>query len=147
PAPQPAEQPTVPDARVPDAKVPDVNVAAPPHSTTSAGAPTGGPAATETGDRSPPRQPPVSALILDAPSQPRRPGGLRYRPPMAGASRAFMPQADLRHRTRREHVGLPLLPGSDGGAAAFFLVMLIIIGLLVYYIVTGLLDSISRLLS
>ncbi len=155
-APHATRQPRVPDVKVPDAHTPDahtpdvnvpnVNVAVPPHTATSAGAPTGRPAPTEAADRSSPRRPSVSALIPPAPSQSRRSARLRYRPPMAGALRESAPLTDLRRRIRREHVDLPVPSRSDGGATAFFLVMLMIAGLLVYFIVTGFLDSLSSLL-
>lgn len=150
PAPQPAQQatgqPQAPAVKLPAVKLPDVNVAAPPHTATSPGAPTGRPALTEAADRSSPRRPPVPALIPPAPSQSRRSARLRYRPPMAGALRESAPLTDLRRRIRRERVDLPLRSRSDGGATAFFVVMLIIIGLLVYNIIASFLDSLSRIL-
>lgn len=147
--PQPTGQPKAPDVNVPDVNVADVKVAAPPHSPASAGASAGAPTGrhgTEAWGRSVPRGPQVPAVILPAPSQPRRPAGLGYRPPMAGASGESAPLTDLRHRIRRERVDLPLRGSSNGGATAFFLVMLIIIGLLVYNIITSFLDFISGLL-
>ncbi|MGH8572683.1 MAG: hypothetical protein ACREX8_08920 [Gammaproteobacteria bacterium] len=148
--PQPTGQPKAPDVNVPDVNVADVNVAdvnvaAPPHSTASAGAPTGR-HGTEAWGRSVPRPPQVPAVTLPAPSQPPRPAGLGYRPPMAGTSRGSAPLTDLRRRIRRERVDLPRRGSFDGGATAFFLVMLIIIGLLVYNIIISFLDFISRLL-
>lgn len=163
-APQPTESPKTPDVKVAtvkladasgaaadaaDTHVADAHVAAPPHSTTSAGASAGaqsGRHGTEAGGRSTPRRPPVSAPIPPAPSHPRRPGGLGYRPPMAGGSRESAPLTDLRRRIRGERVDLPLRSRSDGGATAFILTILIIMGLLAYYVVTGFLDSLSRLL-
>ncbi|MGH3774745.1 MAG: hypothetical protein ACRDRR_03255 [Pseudonocardiaceae bacterium] len=148
PAPAPQAQPTG-QPKAPDANVADVKVAAPPHSTTSAGPSAGvasGRHGTEAFGRSVPRPPPVSALIPPAPSHPRRPGGLRYRPPMAGASRESAPLTDLRRRIRRERVDLPLRSRSDGGATAVVLAILIIMVLLAYYVVTGFLDALSRLL-
>ncbi|MGH3883713.1 MAG: hypothetical protein ACRDRY_19325 [Pseudonocardiaceae bacterium] len=155
PAPEAEPQPTAPDAKVADVKVADVKVAdvkvaAPPPSTASAGAPPAGAPSgrhgTEAFGRSVPRPPPVSTLIPPAPPHPRRPGGLRYRPPMAGASRESAPLTDLRRRISRERIDSPLRSRSDGGATAFVLTMLIIMGLLAYYVVTGFLDAVSRFL-
>ena len=41
---------------------------------------------------------------------------------------------------------MPLPASSDGGATAFFLIMWIIIGLLAFFVITGILDSIAEFL-
>lgn len=152
-APQSTGQPKAPDANVRPVDVAKIDVAAQPHSTASAGPSAGSSAGAQSGrhgtealGRSSPRPPPVSALIPPVPSQPHRPGGLRYRPPMAGGSRESAPLTDLRRRIRREQVDSPRVGRSDGGATAFVLAILIIMGLLLYYVVTGFLDSLSRFL-
>ena len=137
-----ANAPDAPKADAPKADVPQASAAVPPRAAVP-GAPTVRLAPTEAGDRSPSRRPQISTLIPPTPSRPRRPAVLRYRPPMAGTSRESGPAADPRRRIRRERVDLPLWSRSDGGATAFFLTILIIMGVLVYYIITGFLNSLS----
>ena len=144
-----AGQPKAPHAEAPDVTGADATGTAPPHSTASAGASEGAPTArhgTEAGGRSVPRPPQVPAVIPSAPSRPPRPGGPGYRPPMAGTSRKSAPLTELRRRIRGERVDSPQQESFQGGATAFFLAMLIIFGLLLYYIVAGFLDFISRFL-
>ena len=99
-------------------------------------------------------QPPFSAGSSSSPLIPplfpsalprqRKSGGLRYLPPMAAAFRRPVPPADLRRRI--DH-GRPGVPASSIGNLALgvgLFVALIIVGILVYNIIFGFLESISR---
>ena len=125
---------------VPLVNAPPVNVTAslPTSSAPQAGGP---PAAGAPGHR--PRQ---AILTPVTPTQPpRRPSGLRYRPPLAVGSRTPVQLVGLRRRDGRQGPGLPLQTRSNGGAGVFFLIALIIFGVLVYAIIAGIVESILRL--
>jgi hypothetical protein len=136
----PVQQPAAPPS-VPQANVPQANVTAP-LPTSSAPQAGGPPPAGALGHR--PR------LIVPAPvppaAPPRRPSGLRYRPPLAVGSRTPVQLGGLRRRRiGRQGPGLPLQTRSDGGAGIFFLIALIIFGILAYSIIAGIVESILRL--
>jgi hypothetical protein len=95
------------------------------------------------GARSSPLIPP---LFPSAPSRPRKSVGLRYRPPMAAAFRKPVPPADLHRRVSRDRPGVPhSSPGNLALGAGLF-VALVIAAVLVYNIIIGFLESISRLI-
>lgn len=89
----------------------------------------------------PPPAPTPPTLAPSAPSQPRRSAAPRRRPVPAELQESMSLAAPSR-RLR----GVPLRSSSDGGAAAFFLIMWIVIGLLAFFVITGILDSISEFL-
>lgn len=102
-----------------------------------------------------PGQPPASADSRSSPlvpplfpstqSRPRRSIGLRYRPPMAAAFRGPVPPADLSRRVGRDRPGVPRSsPGNLALGAGLFVAFIIVV-VLVYSIVTGFMESISRL--
>ncbi len=76
----------------------------------------------------------------------RRTGRLRHRTPLAAASREAVPQAHFDHRIHRRGHALPLRTRSNGGAGIALTVGLVVFGLLVYFIITGIVESIARLL-
>ena len=87
----------------------------------------------------------VPPLFPSAPSRSRRPAGQRYRPPMAAAFRRPMPPADLRRRAGRERPGGSRQTPANLALGGGLFVALIIVVALVYNIITGFLESISRL--
>ncbi len=145
PAPQATEQPDAPQPNVgvpPPSATSSGEPAAPP--TPPAGAPAGGSSRTGGEERSSTHRPQMTAPIPATPSQPRRTGGgLRYRPAKGTAAREPVSPADLRRRIRGQRGGLSLRTSSDGGATAVFLVMSIIVLLMLYFIITGFIASIS----
>jgi hypothetical protein len=112
-------------------------------------APSVGPASQATG------QPPASAesrssplippLFPSAPSRPRRPVGQRYRPPMAAAFRKPVPPADLYRRVGPDRPSVPRSSPGNLALGAGLFVAFIIAAVLVYNIIIGFLESISRL--
>ncbi len=140
--PQPhVPQASVSQAHVAQAHVPPVDVTAPPLAP-SAPQLGGTPAAGASGHRRlvvPTPVPPAQ------PSPPRRPSGLRYRPPLAVGSRTPVRLGDLRRRIGRQVPGLPLRTRSNGGASVFFFIALIIFGVLAYSIIVGIVESVLRL--
>lgn len=130
PAPQPGGSPAPPfdpAPQVPGLPVPGLPVPGPPASADS---------------RSSPLIPP---LFPSTQSRPRRSIGLRYRPPMAAAFRRPVPPADLRRRVGRDGPGVPRSSPANLALGAGLFVAFIIVVVLVYSIVTGFLESISRL--
>ncbi|MGH3785573.1 MAG: hypothetical protein ACRDRG_03275 [Pseudonocardiaceae bacterium] len=112
-----------------------------PHSTQAGGAPAGGPSSHRM------IAPSVTTTATLAGPPPRRIGRLpRYRPPLAAASRTPVPQVDFGRRTTRRGPALPLRTRSNGGAGIALVIGLIIFGLLVYFIIAEIVQSIARIL-
>lgn len=117
-------------------------------------APSVGPASQATGSQVT-GQPPASAgahpsplippLFPSTPSRPRRSVGSRYRPPMAAAFRKPVPPTDLRRRVGRDRPGVPRSNTGNLALGAVLFVALVIAVILVYNIIIGFLESISRL--
>lgn len=80
-----------------------------------------------------------------SPAQPlaRGSGGLRYREPLVAGSRSL---TQLRNTSRLVVRRLPRQPRSNGGAGAFFLIMSIVIAVLLYFIISGIVEAFSRLI-
>ncbi|MBV9651262.1 MAG: hypothetical protein JO296_14155 [Pseudonocardiales bacterium] len=120
----------VPSETVPDAPPPDV--AAPPPA----------PATPEAAGRSRAYnlRPVIAAPVPAAQLPPRGRGGQGYRQPLIDGSRS------LRDTGRRVVRRLPTQTRSDGGAGAFFLIMAIVFAVLLYFIITGIVDAFVRLI-
>jgi hypothetical protein len=88
----------------------------------------------------------VPAPVGPAPPPPRKVAGLGYRPPLAAAARTPVRLADLRRRVGRRGPSVPLQTRSNGGAGALLVIALIIFGVLVYNIIAGIVEAITRLL-
>ncbi len=139
PASQAAGQPNAPNAVAPA-------------EASSAGAPAEAPAGPKSSEPPPPdagnrpasHQSAVVAPIPPTPSSPQRPPRQRNRSPMPAEPREPMPPADLHRRIRRERASLSLRTRSDGGATAVLIALLILMAFLLYYIITGFLQSISN---
>jgi hypothetical protein len=86
-------------------------------------------------------QRPIIAPV--SPAQPPPRGGLRYRQPLMAGSHSL----EQLHNTRRLVVRrLPTRTRSNGGAGAFFLVMAIIFAVLLYFIISGIVEAFVRLI-
>jgi len=132
---------SVPPSSVPPSNVSPTNITAP-LPTPSASQAEGPPPAGAPGHR--PR--PIIPAPVPPAQPPRRPSGLRYRPPLAVGSRTLVQRVDFRRRRAgRQGPGLPLQTRSDGGAVVFFFIALIIFGVLAYSIIAGIVESILRL--
>jgi hypothetical protein len=66
--------------------------------------------------------------------------------PLAAASREPVPQVNFGRRTHRRAPALPLRTRSNGGAGIALTVGLVVFGLLVYFIIAGIVESVARLL-
>jgi hypothetical protein len=130
----PAAPPSATPDGVPSASAPPANATAPLPAPQVAGPPTAGT----------PR-PVITAAI--APVQSSRAGyGGRYRSPLGNGS---LPRVHLRGSSRRFSRlgrGLPAQSRSNGGAGAFFVIMLITFAVLLYFIITGIVESFARLI-
>ncbi len=92
-------------------------------------------------------QPNVAQQDASRPPTPPRPGGPNYRPPLATTSYTPTRPIDVRRRGGRQGGrGLPGHSRSSGGAGVVYIVGFIIIGILVFSIIAGIVQSISRLL-
>ncbi len=90
---------------------------------------------------------PLAPPLFSAIPSPRRAAGLRYRPPMAAAFRKPVPPVDLHRRVGRDR--RPDVPRQNPANMALgvgLLIASIITVVLLYTIITGILESISRLL-
>jgi hypothetical protein len=121
---------TVPGETVPSAAPPDI--AAPPPA----------PATPQAAERSRDYnlRPVIAAPTPPAQLPPRGRAGQGYRQPLIDRSRS------LRDTGRRVMHRLPTQTGSDGGAGAFFLVMSIVFAVLLYFIISGIVDAFVRLI-
>lgn len=94
----------------------------------------------------PSRQGPPAVSISPAQSPQRGPGGPGY---VRSLSTKSLPRVTLRSSRRRAgHPGrgLPTQIRSNGGAGAFFVVMVIVFAVLLYFIVSGIVESFARLI-
>ncbi|HXT44689.1 MAG TPA: hypothetical protein VN748_11355 [Pseudonocardiaceae bacterium] len=89
-------------------------------------------------------QRPIIAPMV-SPTQPlaRGGGGLRYRQPLMAGSRSLK---QLRNTRRLVVRRLPRQSRSNGGAGAFFLIMSITIAVLLYFIISGIVEAFARLI-
>ncbi|MGH3751949.1 MAG: hypothetical protein ACRDRP_04495 [Pseudonocardiaceae bacterium] len=99
-------------------------------------------AATGSSSRSSPLAPP---LFPSTSSRSRRTARLRRRQPVAAGSGAPVPAADLHQRVGRDRPGVPRSSSANLALGAVLFVSLIIVAVLMYYIITGILESMSRL--
>lgn len=87
-------------------------------------------------------QRPIIAPMVSPAAPLARGGGMRYRPTMTG-SRSLN---QLRNTSRLVVRRLPRQPRSNGGAGTFFLIMSIIIAVLLYFIISGIVEAFARLI-
>jgi len=89
-------------------------------------------------------QRPIIAPVV-SPAQPsaRGGGGLRYRQPLMAGSRSLNQLRSTRRLVVRR---LPRQPRSNGGAGTFFLIMSITIAVLLYFIISGIVEAFARLI-
>ena len=88
-------------------------------------------------------QRPIIAPMV-SPAQPlARGGGVRYRPTLMAGSRSLN---QLRNTSRLVVRRLPRQPRSNGGAGTFFLIMSIVIVVLLYFIISGIVEAFARLI-
>lgn len=89
-------------------------------------------------------QRPIIAPVV-SPAQPaaREGGGLRYRQPLMAGSRSLNQLRSTRRLVVRR---LPRQPRSNGGAGTFFLIMSITIAVLLYLIISGIVEAFARLI-
>ncbi|MBV8995336.1 MAG: hypothetical protein JO287_16935 [Pseudonocardiales bacterium] len=88
-------------------------------------------------------QRPIIAPVSPAQPPPRGGGRLRYRQPLMAGS----PSLEQLRNTRRLFVRrLPARTRSNGGAGAFFLAMSIIFAVLLYFIISGIVEAFARLI-
>ncbi|MDQ4104178.1 MAG: hypothetical protein M3186_10875 [Actinomycetota bacterium] len=91
--------------------------------------------------------PSVTTTVASPGPLPRRTVRLpRYRTPLAAASREPVPQIEFGRRATRRGPALPLRTRSNGGAGIALVMGLIIAGLLVYFIIAEIVESVTRLL-
>lgn len=102
------------------------------------------PAGAATGSSSP-SSPLAPPLFPSTPSRSRRTAGLRNRRSVADAFRKPVPSADLHRRVGHDRPGVPRSSPANLALGAVLFVSLIIVAVLVYYIIIGLLESMSRL--
>jgi hypothetical protein len=92
---------------------------------------------------------PVITTAVAPVQAPRAGSGGRYRSPLGNGS---LPRVHLRGSSRRFSRlgrlgrGLPAQSRSNGGAGAFFVIMLITFAVLLYFIITGIVESFARLI-
>ncbi len=145
PAPQPdAPQNVAPSAlpsNVPQANAPQQTTTAPPPDLPAPQA-GGVPMVAVPGHR--PWQPLVPAPVQPAKPPPRKAGGLRYRPPLATSARTPVRLIDFRRGPRR--TGPPRQTRSNGGVGVVLVIGLIIFGVLIFNIIAGIVEAISRLI-
>ena len=87
-------------------------------------------------------QRPVIAPVTPAQPPPHGGGRLRYRQPLMAGSHSLEQLRNTRLVVRR----LPARTRSNGGAGAFFLVMSIIFAVLLYFIISGIVEAFARLI-
>ena len=88
-------------------------------------------------------QRPIIAPMSPAQPPPRGGGRLRYRQPLMAGSHSL----DQLRNTRRLVVRrLPTRTRSNGGAGAFFLIMSIVFAVLLYLIISGIVEAFARLI-
>jgi hypothetical protein len=90
-----------------------------------------------------PPRPTIAAAV--SPAQPPR-SGSRFASTLANGSFPRVHLRDPRRRFGRLGNGLPSQSRSNGGAGAFFVIMLITFAVLLYFIITGIVDSFARLI-
>lgn len=137
----PATAPTAPPSATPNGatsgSAPPADATAPLPAPQVAGPPTAGT----------PR--PVITTAVAPVQAPRAGSGGRYRSPLGNGS---LPRVHLRGSSRRFSRlgrlgrGLPAQSRSNGGAGAFFVIMLITFAVLLYFIITGIVESFARLI-
>jgi hypothetical protein len=85
-------------------------------------------------------RPVIAAPVPAAQAPPHARVGQRYRQPLIAGSRS------LRNTGRRVVRRLPTQTRSDGGAGAFFLTMSIVFAVLLYFIISGIVEAFARLI-
>jgi hypothetical protein len=85
-------------------------------------------------------RPVIAAPVPAAQAPTRAHVGQRYRQPLIAGSRS------LRDTGRRVVRRLPTQTRSDGGAGAFFLTMSIVFAVLLYFIISGIVEAFARLI-
>jgi hypothetical protein len=88
-------------------------------------------------------QRPVIAPVSPAQPPPRGGGRLRYRQPLMDGSHSLQ---QLRNTRRLVVRRLPTRTRSNGGAGAFFLAMSIVFAVLLYLIISGIVEAFARLI-
>jgi hypothetical protein len=129
PAAGPAPQPTPPKPGAEPA-----NVAAPPPA----------PATPRAGTRPTYNTRPVIAPV--SPAAPPRGGGMRSRQQLMARARSLETFRNAGLRIAGPVSRLPAHTRSNGGAGAFFLVMSIIFAVLLYFIISGIVEAFARLI-
>jgi hypothetical protein len=87
-------------------------------------------------------QRPIIAPVSAAQAPPRGGGRLRYRQPLMAGSHSLGQLRNTRLIVRR----LPTRTRSNGGAGVFFLVMSIVFAVLLYLIISGIIEAFARLI-
>jgi hypothetical protein len=88
-------------------------------------------------------QRPIIAPVSPAQPPPRGGGRLRYRQQLMAGSRSL---EQLRATRRLVVRRLPARTRSNGGAGVFFLVMSIVFAVLLYFIISGIVEAFARLI-
>lgn len=129
----PAAAPAAPPSDTPNG-APPADATAPLPAPQAAGPPTAGT----------PR--PVIAAAVAPVQSPRAGFPGRYRSPLANGSLPRVHLRGSRRRFSRLGHGLPAQSRSNGGAGGFFVIMLIIFAVLLYFIITGIVESFAGLI-
>jgi ABC-type Na+ efflux pump permease subunit len=85
----------------------------------------------------------MAARVTPVQSLPRSSGGLRYHQQLIARSRSL---EQLRNTRRRVARRLPTHTRSNGGAGAFFFAVSIMIMILLYFVISGIVEAIARLI-
>lgn len=103
--------------------------------------------ATPPPDSAPSRQGPPAAITVSPAQSPQRgPDGPGYLRSMSTRSLPRVKLRSARRRARHPGRGVPTQTRSDGGAGAFFIIMVIVFAVLLYFIVSGIVESFARLI-
>ncbi|HYZ38176.1 MAG TPA: hypothetical protein VE673_15885 [Pseudonocardiaceae bacterium] len=88
-------------------------------------------------------RPVTAARVTPVQSLPRSSSGLRYRQQLMARSRSL---EQLRNTRRRVARRLPTHTRSNGGAGAFFFAVSLMIMILLYFVISGIVEAIARLI-
>lgn len=88
-------------------------------------------------------RPVTAARVTPVQSLPRSSSGLRYRQQLMARSRSL---EQLRNTRRRVARRLPTHTRSNGGAGAFFFAVSLMIMVLLYFVISGVVEAIARLI-